>query len=678
MHPFPSEVQLASFDVMDTVLVRTVGRPEHLHELVGIALQRCGSGIEPAVWARKRVLAERDARRIHGSGEVTLDDIYAALAALLPMSPDSLEMARKTECRIELENLRPISRTLERIAAYRERGLRIAFVSDLYLPHEVIETALLQAGALQPEDLLLVSSQFGVQKQDGGLYDHLIALSNLPASCIGHTGDNPVADFRAAKLKGLLAAPYRESQLNRYELAAFHTSGREILMSAVAGCSRVVRLSRTYKSGHDRTIWEASANVAGPLLTGYVLWTLLEARERGLKTVFYLSRDGQILVRIAKVLCKELGFDIEPRYLLASRQALFVTALDPSADSFRDIFVRLVERRTLSGIASTLEIDAGELERRLPDGLGEVADTDRPLTTEEAHALAESVPGSRLEPVIASLSTKRRDALMAYLEREGFFDAPRSCIVDVGWRGNLQLFLAHALELAGRDSSPKITGLYLGLAGEPPAAAGECRAYSDQPHTFNAALVELFCAADHGSTLAYDESAPAGYVLSSEDNPEALAWGLNIQQESIVAFAEELAGLAHATAIDPRELVHVMREASTKAFVEMKRNPSVREAETYGRFLHADNATHENFIELGTHVPLAQAVISVFPGGRRDSGWPQASLLRSFSRMRLSRAGRAVLWLRSASIRIQERLKPMLILVHVAVVEAGPIPPPSA
>jgi hypothetical protein len=48
--------------------------------------------------------------------------------------------------------------------------------------------------------------------------------------------------------------------------------------------------------------------------------------------------------------------------------------------------------------------------------------------------------------------------------------------------------------------------------------------------------------------------------------------------------------------------------------------------------------------------------MSVLPGGQRESGWPQASLLRSFSRKRLSRAGSAVLWLRSASIRILGRL----------------------
>ncbi len=523
-HPFPSEVRLASFDVMDTVLVRTVARPEHLHELVGITLRRCGFDIEPEVWARQRVLAERNARRIQGVGEVTLNDIYAALAELQPMSPASLETARKTECRIELENLRPVCRTIERIAACRQRGLRIAFVSDLYLPREVVEKALLQAGALQPDDLLLVSSQFGVQKQDGGLYDHLIELSRLAASEIGHTGDNRLADFRAAKLKGLRAARYEESQLNRYELAALHASGREILTSTLAGCARVVRLSRTFKSGHDKAIWGASANVAGPLLTGYVLWTLLEARDRGLKSIYYLARDGQILVRIAKVWCKMLALDIEPRYLLASRQALFVTALDPSADSFREIFVRLVEGRTLSGIAITLEMDAGELAPLLPDQFREVASTGRPFTPEEAHALAEAVPGSPLEPLITALSTKRRDALMAYLEREGFLDGPLACIVDVGWRGNLQLFLAHALGLAREGSCPNIMGLYLGLASEPPAAAGECQAYSDQPHTFNAALVELFCAADPGSTLAYDQSAPMGYVLSSHDNPEALGW----------------------------------------------------------------------------------------------------------------------------------------------------------
>ena len=70
-----------------------------------------------------------------------------------------------------------------------------------------------------------------------------------------------------------------------------------------------------------------ASGVSGPLMTGYVLWCLNKTKELGLKRLYFLSRDGQILLKIAKILNKELKYNIELKYFYASRQALLFSAI---------------------------------------------------------------------------------------------------------------------------------------------------------------------------------------------------------------------------------------------------------------------------------------------------------------------------------------------------------------
>src|SRR5699024_7318970 len=56
-----------------------------------------------------------------------------------------------------------------------------------------------------------------------------------------------------------------------------------------------------------------------PFLVCYVRWVLDQALQRGIKRLYFVARDGEVMYKIARQL-KRPGDDIEMRYLYGSRR----------------------------------------------------------------------------------------------------------------------------------------------------------------------------------------------------------------------------------------------------------------------------------------------------------------------------------------------------------------------
>ena len=127
--------QVVSFDIFDTLIVRLYKKPidlfAHLEE----------STHSPGFQAA-RIAAEQEARKRaaeRGVHEVTLDEIYAQLhQSYQPMKQKEISLER-VMCRANPEMRRVFDYALE-------RGKPIYIASDMYLPRDVIEMILSDAG----------------------------------------------------------------------------------------------------------------------------------------------------------------------------------------------------------------------------------------------------------------------------------------------------------------------------------------------------------------------------------------------------------------------------------------------------------------------------------------------------------------------------------------------------
>lgn len=629
-------MSMSTFDVFDTAITRLWFRPTDLFLPVGADLRQLGlfAGTGEA-WRTLRVEAERAARETATGEEVLLSDVFDGLAARLGWTAEQKARAMDAELEREFASVRPIALTAERMAAARQRGERVVMISDTYFPADFVLRLLHRCGYDVDDAALFASSELGFTKRTGSLFAHVAAQLAVDPRTITHTGDNHEADVRSAKRYGIDARYFAEQEPNRYETLFYAGEAQPALFrSAFAGCSRAARLGRRLDGGRQ-TLWDTSANVIGPVLFGYVLWVVLEAQRRGLRRLYFLARDGQVLLLIAKRIVAWLGLPIDCVYLYASREALFLASITSLDETARSWLPEIMSGKTVRAMLGRIDLEPDEVADRLTGHGIDARDADRRLDPGERARLIELfVTDDSLRDKLLSRAAARRVLLVDYLRQEGFGDGTPLAIVDLGWKGRLQLALARTLQsepdLAG---AVPLTGFYFGLSVAPPDA-GTLLTYADVGRGMNAVLLETFCAADHGSTKGYrrDASGRVEPVLVEDKNRAALDWGLEIMQEAVARFTTLLAECLDPADLDVAQFADFARHASLAAFKLFVQQPLPAEAAVFGAFKHAEGQAHTAETQLAPAFSSDERLrwlLRPRSATTVQSFWPEGSFARS-------------------------------------------------
>lgn len=633
--------RLHAFDVFDTLITRCVWRPEDLFLLLGAKLAEAGLIDSSATaFARARADAEAALRALPGVEEVTLGAIHRALATEFGWTDATAEIAAAIELATEEAAIRPMAPNVARLAQLQQAGEAVALLSDTYLGRAQLLRLLRQGGIAVPPERVFASAEHDATKRSGRLFGFAGAALGIPLQHIAHRGDHPVADLAVPRRLGLVAERCDAARPTRHE-TALHAAGAAhppALRSLLAGSARAARLSADPASAHERTLWQVGAGVAGPLLAGFVLWTLQQAQARGARRVHFVARDGQILLRIAEILRPSLGLEIACHYLLGSRQAWHLPTLQRLDDASLAWLTRDAARESLASVLARAELDPRAIAAPLArHGLIEAALQDRPAPPARLAAL---LADAEVAPLVLRSAARRRAAALGYLAQEGLLGADDVLMVDLGWHGRLQHSLHTLLALGAVGAQPRLAGLYLALRSRPdgfaPDAMGSFLTAPDALHGLNPVLLELFCAADHGTVRGYVQQADGrfGAELAAVRDDRVLAWGLGALQGGVLAFARELAR-AMALAGDAAAWTALLRDAGLAAFQGFRRDPDPAEAEAFGSFPHADGQAHA---EWGECAPRIGALMRLRLGlGLGDPGyaghWPEASVRRGGGRI---------------------------------------------
>jgi FMN phosphatase YigB (HAD superfamily) len=649
---------MASFDVFDTLLGRPYLEPDELHEAVWcmLGLHKVGAIQTAQKWRQARVAAEQDARRLSAGKEVILRSIYERLALALGCDAADLEPAARLELAQEQRVLRRLALGEHLLQNRRREGLSVAFLSDMYLPDCVIRSTLIAQSLLGPEDLLLVSSTSGLTKHNGGLFRQLLQQTGLPAAAIQHVGDNCHSDVAVPREIGIQAHLQPAPALSAREVQlASDSDADRFIRRTLAGSARLARLREHGLEGKEAEIASVSAAVAAPLLIGFVLWTLQQAQDAGIRNLYFLARDGQILHGLAERLAAVVTPEIRPRYLYVSRQALYLPALALAAPNASEVMSRICNGRAHRDVEASLRLPAGAVAGLLGLHPDESKLSRLHLSDLECEAFTTALRKSPHGAGLDQAAELERRALRAYLKQEEFLDSKRSAVVDIGWRGNLQALLAAALGATGEPAN--LLGIYLGLHQSPPKSAGESRSYVSHASRFNEALLELMCAADHGSTVRYElESGRAVPRLACATNDAALAWGVGLQQRIIQRTCESFVDAVPAKLLCAPVGLQTLRHLGVAAFSNFQRNPTASEAEAYGAFSHSSDAGHSEYSEIAPVMSMSQALLAFVPG-KQDAGtfWAQGSLRRSAAQLRLQPLADAFLKTRTGVVKLWRR-----------------------
>jgi FMN phosphatase YigB (HAD superfamily) len=580
-------VRVASFDVFDTVLTRAVGSPHGLFLMLGRRLAYSGTvALSPEAFAYARAAAER--RALANLGEPTLNEIYSELGMGLGLEPSLSATLMESELALHAELLRPVPAARQRLERVRAEGQRVYFISDMHVSSEFIRAQLLRHGLWSEGDRCLVSCELGRSKASGEPFLKILEAEGVSPAQVMHHGDDRVSDQEAAQNLGLTADLLTDARLNRYEeILERHATASEGLSSAMAGASKLARLQVPAHTPRERAIRDVAAGVAAPVLVGYLLWVLRRAREQGLKRLYFVSRDGQVLLAIAKRLAPKLDFPCELRYLYGSR----LSWARPAMRSTDEQWIWADEEPSVRHVLGRLGISPRELESTLESAGFPASGWSHALDADAIQGLAAVLREADVREKVEATATREREVLADYLRQEGMTDATRKGLVDLGWRGSLCISLGRiARELGFQPPA----WFYFGLRPEPSSEERD----SPETYFFDTSLrrgfidlwvgpaLEIFCSADHGTVLGFARrSSGVVPVLEERANQRMVDWGLPLLRQTMDAFVEHLC--------TDRTLLNVdadVREASLEVLNSFWGAPSATEAQAWGDALWEEHS----------------------------------------------------------------------------------------
>ena len=331
---------------------------------------------------------------------------------------------------------------------------------------------------------------------------------------------------------------------------------------------------------------EAVTNqVTAPVLCDFVGWVLNSAKEKGIKRLYFLARDGWIMYNAAERIAAKHNLHIELKYLHCSRMSLRLAALSDLGD---EAYRYLLE----GGFALTPAIILGRL--RLDTQQRKSVYQDIGFEGDENMEMGKAVAADfcvklRNSPVyndfIRTVSAGCKEKAMTYLLQEGLLSDEPYALVDSGWTGSMQRMFR---VLTGK----KQVGYYFGLYARPAHEDGEFNAYlfdkSTSPRLvsrFNNHLFEALCSAPQGMTVGYEvKEGRAVPVFNNENSLNSGLPLLDTQERVIYSYIDNSYTLPDKT--------NTIKERQEFAFPLLDRlmfTPSREIAERYGALRFSDD-----------------------------------------------------------------------------------------
>lgn len=433
-------MKLASFDIFDTTLIRKCGIAQNIFYLLANELYPHDESKANAFY-RWRILAEQNASKAYRR-EVTLADIYSSFD-VQGFNEFAKDIVIEKELALEYNNLLPNPEIISLIESKRQEGFKIIFISDMYLPVSFIEDVLTKKVFTEDCDEIFVSCEYNARKSDGALFK-IIENRYKPSSWY-HWGDNEVSDYSIPRRKFRIKATKVNTDFSKIERACmtkYANYNSAQLISVLVGLQRA---SRLYLGNNDFA--EIGSDYVGSLYLPYVLHVLQESQKRGIKRLYFLSRDSYILFKSAQIFRHQYS-DIELRYLFVSRKSLLLPCLIDftyselvesfGVDSFYNGGI------TINHIVKTLKLN-------IQDVMSAYGDTNvgRFKSIDDEHRFCDFLL-KEYKP-LKEIGNTENILMVKYLKQEGMFDHVVSAIVDIGFLGTTRLLLNRILRFYNQN-----------------------------------------------------------------------------------------------------------------------------------------------------------------------------------------------------------------------------------
>lgn len=427
------DYDVISFDVFDTLIFRKIEKPNDIFNIMSAEM-----GMNDFISIRKT--AETYARDLKemdcGSREVVLGEIYDVLSERFDV--DRKWMDREIELEIELSVQNPyIHSVIDVLLGFRKK---IVFMTDMYLPLDVIKRILEKNGYTQYDQIIL-SNEYDARKGDGTLQK--ILLEKYPKQSVIHLGDNYASDVEKSVKVGLDAGYIPDGGF----------TFREAWLDGLAGSFYRGVIQTNMNTGcWDKDIYYSHGYRTGGLLAaGFCDFINKIVSDKRIDKILFCSRDCDIIYKIYNRFYKKT----DAEYVNISRYAVFnITSEHYLYDLAGRFILRYIKMySSLKTISEILE----------ETGYGYLID-ELDKNNIDRYSFPSSIDEKRIREFIYSCSKLIYDHNKTAREaaRKYFGDVVGSAknvlVVDIGWSGTCITALKYFVEKNLSDINCTISG----------------------------------------------------------------------------------------------------------------------------------------------------------------------------------------------------------------------------
>lgn len=355
-----SDCEYVSFDVFDTLLLRPFWYPTDMFTFMEPDVTKILGSVDSVRFEGLRKEAEYAARQYainnnqKSIGEVTLDEIYQAMARMCPKLEPYIEQIKQLEIDCELRFCSARKTAKELLEFAQDMGKKVICVSDMYLSSNVIGQMLANSGYTGIERIF-VSGETGSNKQTGSLYRYVEQELGCKAAAFVHIGDNLESDVKKAKGAGWKAfylpkvTACMMNQVPGYQYGSLfnqlYRNNSGIRLESFGfeyffgmRCRLAVAANRLYDNPFIPV--EPSGNfnadpvrigyfAVGPYLLAIAQWLAELCRDESFDRMNFVARDGWLPMRAFEAVKSVYGLENLPSdYIYVSRKTVMPLLLN--------------------------------------------------------------------------------------------------------------------------------------------------------------------------------------------------------------------------------------------------------------------------------------------------------------------------------------------------------------
>lgn len=317
--------RMYSFDVFDTLITRATKNPQGvfyvMQERISTMEMEDGAFLGKN-FAQIRINAERNAGAYSSLSkekrEVNLESIYRVVMQMAGISTNTKDKLMELEVQTEIDCAVGITNHISKLRQILEMGEHVVLISDMYLSSKAIREILVSVDNIFANIPLYVSNECGCTKHTGELFLFVKEKEKASTEKWTHYGDNEISDIRSPQRLGINTVWLKKVPLLPWE----KEFDEQYCLQTNAYWQLYVGIARILRQNVEMTSYEEmGASFVGMILYPYVEWIIQSSLRKGIRTLYFVARDGYVLKKIADIVINKSGYVINTKYIYGSRMA---------------------------------------------------------------------------------------------------------------------------------------------------------------------------------------------------------------------------------------------------------------------------------------------------------------------------------------------------------------------